>query len=185
VIYSAPALGRAGHLTITPWSYQSIGTELILAGQGSQGAAAWPSGGLVIFVPFWVPESMTVTQMFWSKGAIAGNGDMGIYNESQVLLVSAGTTAVAASANISQVINITDTTLARGRYYMAICMDTVTTLTMLRAAPEVGICQGLGLLQQAGVTLPLSTGASPATFAKAANAYIPHFGLQGYRTFGP
>ena len=56
----------------------------------------------------------------------------------------------------------------------------MTTRAVRRVVPVAGICQGLGLLQQASVTLPLATNASPATFAACTTAWIPLFGLRGY-----
>lgn len=184
-LYHPPMLARPDQITITPWSYQSLGVPLYAMNSGALStAAAWPAANLVIFVPFGVVDSMTVVSMFYGIGAAAGNVDAGIYDESQKLLVSIGTT-VAAGATTLQTLNITDTTLARGRYYMALVADTVTTLTIYRTAPAIGIAQSLGLLEQASVTLPLSTNASPAVFAKYTRAFVPLVGIQGYRTIGP
>lgn len=184
VTHVPPALARPGEVTITPWSYQCLGPALNANALVTPGAAAWPTASTVIFVPFWIPEPVTFTKMFMNIGAAAGNVDAGIYSEDGTRNISIGTTAAAGSSTL-QVFDITDTTLARGRYYMALVADTVTTLTIFRTNPAAGVCQALGLLQQAGVTLPLSTNASPATFAKYTQAYIPQFGVQGYRTLGP
>lgn len=182
--YSPAILGRPAEVTINSWSYQSLGTPLFATNSTSPAAAAWLAAGLVIYVPFAVPEAVTVTKLFYGIGAAAGNVDMGIYDEAGVLIVSKGST-VAAGANVLHLLDVTDTALARGRYYCALVADTVTTLTIFRTAPVAGIAQSLGLLEQAGVTLPLSTGASPATFAKFTRASVPLVGLQGYRSVGP
>lgn len=182
-MFTPPALAPPGEVTITPWSYQSLGPALQLLNV-TVGAAAWPAAGLAIFVPFWVPEASLVTKLFASIGAAAGNIDLGIYAEDQTLLASAGSTAVTATNDL-QVVDITDITLARGRYYMALCCDTVTTLTVLRSNVTAGVFQSIGVLEQASITLPLSTGASPATFAKYTRTYLPMFGLQLHRSFGP
>jgi hypothetical protein len=180
-----PALARPGEVIITPYSYQSLGVALRTMAQTDPAAAAWPAANLVIFVPFWVPEAVTMTKMFYGIGASGtANLDMGIYAEDGTRLVSSGSVAASGSTT-TQVIDITDTTLARGRYYMAMEADTVTTFTAFSKAPAVGICQALGLLEQASVAIPLSTNASPATFAKYTRAYIPFVGVQGYRTVGP
>ena len=152
--------------------------------QTTVAVAAWPAAGLVIFYPFGIPEAMTVTKLLYGVGGANGNVDAGIYLPNGTLVVSAGTTAAAGSANVTA-LDITDTVLARGVYYMAFVCDTVTTLTIYSKAPAVGIGQSLGLLEQASVTLPLATHASPATFAKYTRAYVPYVGLQGYRTVGP
>lgn len=175
---------RPGEVILDPWSYQSLGLVLQRMNTAGPLAVAWPAAGLVIFVPFWVPEPVTITKLFMGVGAAAGNLDCGIYAEDQTRLVSAGTTAAAGTIDL-QVFDIADTTLARGRYYMAGVASTVTTLTLMASVPLQGICQSLGLLEQAGITLPLSTGASPATFAKYTRAYMPLIGAQGYRSIGP
>lgn len=180
--YTPNTPNRLSDLYVSPWSYQSL-----IASTANQfpADALYPTAGLVIFVPFWVPEPTIVTKLWWYNGtAVAGNVDVGIYNEDATRIVSAGTTA-AAGTSTTQSVNITDTTIARGAYYMAICCSDATTQRLHAAVPSAGIPQSLGLLQQAGVTLPLSTGASPATFAKYATAYIPLFGLQCYRGVGP
>lgn len=174
---------RPGEVVVSPWSMQSIGVPMYTGGSLTIAAAAWPAIGLVIYVPFSVPEPVLVTKLWWGVGAAAGNLDCGLYQEDGTLIVSTGTTAAAGSAAV-QSVDITDTLLARGAYYMALVADTTTTLTIERSAPAAGILQSYGLLEQASVTLPLATNASPATFAKYTRAYVPLFGLQGYRTVG-
>jgi len=180
----APELARPGEVIITPTTEQSLGVAAYRASMTGWAAAAWPAANLVIFVPFYVPEPVTVTKLFAAIGVASGNIDLGIYAEDGTRLVSKGTTAAAGATDL-QVLDVTDTVLARGTYYMAMVCDTVTTLTVLSVAPAAGILQAFGLLEQAGITMPLSTGASPATFAKYTRAYLPMMGVQGYRTFGP
>lgn len=182
--FTAPGTYRPGGIVLTPWSHQSIGTSLFTTAQIAIAAAAWPAANLVIYVPFGVPEPVTITKVFYGIGAAAGNIDMGIYQPDGTRLVSLGTTAAAGASTI-QVGDIVDTTLARGVYYFALVADTVTTLTIQSRNPAAGIAQSLGLLEQASVTLPLSTNANPATFAKYTRAYVPLVGVQGYRTVGP
>lgn len=183
-MYWPSGIARPGELIISAWSQQSLGVEFAMMAVLPSTAAVWPAAGLVIYVPFVVPEPMLVTKLWYSPGVASGNIDLAINDESGNILVSAGTTAAAGSATVTP-IDVTDTVIQRGRYYMAMVADTGATLTINRAAPAAGILQSFGLLQQASVTLPLSTGASPATFAKYTQAYVPLFGLQGYRTIGP
>lgn len=181
--FTAPMRNRPGEITITPWSYQSLGVSLNAIGSGASASGAPVGANVVVYVPFGIPEPVTVTKMFNSVTASAGNFDLGIYQTDGTLLVSTGSTAFVGATG--QVVDITDTVLARGQYYMAHVVDTVVTLTIHRVVPAAGICQSLGLLQQASVTLPLATNASPATFAKYAQAFIPMFGIQAYRSVGP
>jgi len=177
---------RPPDMSITPYSYQSLGVPLRLCAQESPASQNYIGVGTVVYVPFWISESVTFTKMFWVNGAaVAGNLDVGIYGTDGTLLVSKGSTGQVGVSQL-QAVDITDTTLYRGTYYMAIVSDTSgVTQKILAVLPSAGIPQSLGLLQQASVTLPLSTGASPATFAKYASAFIPMFGVQGYKTVGP
>lgn len=181
-----PALGRPGELVITPWSYQSVGVSLTTTATALPSVNNWIAVGVAVFVPFWVPEPITVTKMFWANGsAVAGNIDAGIYDTAGTLLTSIGTTP-QATISVTQTVDVADVTLARDTYYMAMVSDTSgVTQKVLASLPVAGILQSFGLLEQAGITLPLSTGASPATFAKYTRAFIPLFGLQAYRTIGP
>jgi hypothetical protein len=184
MLYTPPSRARPGELIISPFGYQSLATSLAVLVNNDVGPLAWPTANVVIYVPFWVPDAITIYKMFLGIGTGAGNVDVGIYADDGTRLVSAGTTA-AVGSTATLIFNITDTNLARGRYYLAAVADTVTTLTIFGSQPNAVIAQALGLLQQASVTLPLSTGASPATFAKYTQAYVPNIMAQGYRTFGP
>jgi hypothetical protein len=183
--YLPPALARPGQVTITPWSYQGIGPQL-RAVAGAPSSQNYVTASLVVFIPFWVPEAVTFTKMFWVNGsAVAGNLDVGIYATDGTRLVSSGSVA-QATISVLQAVDITDTTVARGQYYMAMLSDTSgTTQKVLANVTAAGVWQSFGLLQQASVTIPLSTNASPATFAKYASAFCPMLGVQGYRTIGP
>ena len=182
IAYQPPALYRPGEITISPWSYQSIGVDLVCAGQRSLASQNYIAANVVIFVPFVVVEPMLVTRLWWANGAaVSGNIDCGIYNESAALLASTGSSG-QTPINVVQSVDIADIALARGRYYMAMVSDTSgATQKVMAALPAAGIPQSLGLLEQASVTLPLATHASPATFAIYTRAFVPLFGLQGYR----
>lgn len=183
--FTPPLVGPTD-LFITPWSLQSLGPQLQATGQRNLASQNYITASLVVYVPFWVPETVTFTKMFWLNGsAVAGALDVGIYAADGTRLVSSGSVSQAGTSRI-QVTDIGDTTVARGTYYMAILSDTSgVTQKLFALLPAAGIPQSLGLLQQASVTIPLSTNASPATFAKYASAYIPYIGVQGYRTIGP
>ena len=183
--FQPPMLARPGEVTITPWSEHSLGLALMRMGQ-TPTSAAWLAAGLVIYVPFRVAGPMVVTKLMLGIGSPNAGAlcDIGIYDPNGNLLVSAGSTVPSVSVAM-QVVDVADTVLARGTYYLAAVTDTIATLTIYRASPAAGIPQSLGLLEQASVTLPLSTGASPATFAKYTRASIPLVGLQAHRGIGP
>lgn len=147
-------------------SLQSI--HLAIAGLNFSVAAAWPAANRALYTPFLIETTVTAYKMAFEVGAQAGNCDVGIYDELGNRLVSKGSTAVGAAG--LQVIDIADTVLTPGVYYMAMNVDTTTTLTIARVNPQVLLTQVGGMQQQAvgAVTLP-----NPAVFANPASAYIP------------
>jgi hypothetical protein len=173
---------RPGEITINPWSYQSLGVPLLSMGLGVPASNNFVTANLAIFVPFWVPETVVIYKMGWGNGtAVAGNIDVGIYDEAGVRLVSTGTTAQSGTS-VVQVVDVGDTTLARGRYYLAAASDTSgATQKWIAVIPAAGIPQSLGIVQMAAAfVLPAN-----ATYAKCASAFIPLVLAQGYRTVGP
>jgi len=184
--YTPPMPGRSGEVCITPWSYQSLGVPLAATGQSAPVSANWIAVSVGVFVPFTVPESFTATKMFWQNGtAVAGNIDVGIFLEDGTRVVSAGSTA-QATISVIQTVDITDTVLARGRYYMGMTSDTSgITQKVYALAGAAGIYQSMGMLKDTACAPPLSTSANPATFVAYDLAFIPTFGVQGYRTAGP
>jgi hypothetical protein len=182
IVYQPPMLARPGEITITPWSYQSLGVSLYATGQGAPASNNFVTANLAVFIPFYVPEPMVCTKLFWGNGAaVAGNLDAGIYDTAGTRLVSTGTTAQSGTTR-AQVVDTTDTTIGRGTYYLAFASDTSgVTQKVIAVLPSAGIPQSLGLLQMAAAfVLP-----SSATYAKYASAFVPFVGVQGYRTVGP
>ena len=177
-----PILARPGEVGITPWSYQSLGVPVSVMGFAAPTSTNYITANLALFVPFWVPEAVPITKLGWMNGAaVAGNIDVGIYDESANRLVSAGSTAQSGTSRL-QVVDTTNTMLARGRYYLAMATDTSgATQKVYCVTPAIAVCQALGMLQMA-TAFPLP---NPATFAKCASAFLPHIYAQGYRTVGP
>ena len=176
---------RPGGIAINPWSMQSLGVPLCVCGQFGPATNNYVTANLAVFIPFSVPEPVVITKMGWGNGAaVTGNIDVGIYDESGNRLVSAGSTAQSGTSTL-QVVDVTDTLLSRGRYYLAMTSDTSSTSQKVIAVlPAAGICQSLGLLQMTAAP-PLASNANPAVFAKYVSAFIPLVMAQGYRTVGP
>lgn len=158
------------------WS-PAIGTRSTAFAPGTTGGAAasatWPTANLAIFIPFTLSAPYTVTQMFlWNGATATGNFDLGIYDHVGTKLVSAGSTAQSGTSVI-QVVNVTDTQLGPGLFYMALAMDG-TSGTVARTAPaRTAFCKILGMAQMASA-FPLPT---TATYATVANSFIPFFGF--------
>lgn len=131
--------------------------------------STWPAANRAIYVPVLVEDAVVVTQMAVYPTVQSGNFDVGIYSETGTRLVSKGSTAVGA-ANAPQAVDITDTPLVPGVYFLAMCVDNTTAAFLRVASGTAGYYTFCGQQQQAvgAVTLP-----DPATFANIASAYSP------------
>ncbi len=130
--------------------------------------AVWPAANRALYMPFLVEVPVTAYQMAFEVTTQSGNCDVGIYDELGNRLVSKGSTAVGAAG--IQTLDITDTVLTPGLYYMAMNVDNITA-AVTRLAPGLALhLQTVGMQQQAvgAVALP-----NPATFANPATAYLP------------
>lgn len=165
--------GNADRGVLQSWNFEAFG---FITG-GSPGSLAWPSANLALAVPVAVNFPVLVTKFYVYNGATAAdNLDIGIYDAEWHRLVSTGSTAqVGISAN--QVVDVTDTWLLPGLYYLALAMDG-TTGTVTRFSPDGRRGRAIGAAQM-GSALPL-----PATFVPAAWAQstYPLFGALGRRT---
>jgi hypothetical protein len=135
--------------------------------------AVWNTANRAFFIPFIVTEPVTVVKMWLQNaGVVSGNFDIGIYSEAYARLVSSGSTAQAGT-DVLQEVNIADTALTPGRYYMALCFDN-TTARVLSSSTSAARLKSWGLFQQdvGAVTLPAT-----ATPAAMTAAYIPNFGI--------
>lgn len=151
---------------------QIIGTSL-------PSALAWSTANTAIYIPFSVPRLCTLTDITFQKGAVAGNVNVAIYDDSATgglpgarIGSALGSTAVAATANIPQVLNITDQVLGIGRYYIGIVFDDTATLTLscFNVGSAVGTMYGT-YTEASAFTLPAT--ATPADQTAAVSIHIP------------
>lgn len=154
---------------INTMSFEAIGASII---GFSWTSLAWPTTNTAIFIPFRIAYPITIVKMFWYNGAtVSGNIDTGIYNSEGTRLVSIGSTA-QATINVIQVVDITDTTLEPGLYYMALAADnTTSTFRMLNALAVQSRSFGVYSVATSFV-LP-----SSVTYAGAITNPIPLIGL--------
>lgn len=158
-------------------SLEAIGGELNASNAGMNTALSnnWPAAANVaLFVPFGVAQAITAVKMWVQNGtAVAGNIDMGIFDAAGTMLVHKGSTAQAGISGIQE-LDITDTLLAPGRYYMGISSDTsgVTSKTFQGVMGGAYLAVFTGCYQVAA-TFPLAT----VTYAAYASVRVPWFGL--------
>jgi hypothetical protein len=116
---------------------------------------AWATQYRAIYVPVRVPQRVTVVELGVSNGTTAtGNIDIGLYDSAGTRLVSTGSTAKSASAVI-QAIDVTDTTIGPGLYYLGLNNDTTTDTVGCEIA-SAPLPAAMGVLAETlgAVTLP-------------------------------
>lgn len=119
------------------------------AGLGSQGcngnSATTPNwtANRIQYIPFYLGAQGTAYQMFCLNGTVAGNLDMGIYDAAGNRVVNKGSTAMAGASQI-QLLDITDTALDPGNYWMAFWGDSGSaTFRGLSGGTETMMALGL------------------------------------------
>lgn len=154
--------------TIHPFSWTCIGPVAQPSSASFNASGTWPSANRAIYIPFQIETEITAFQMAVYVGTQSGNLDVGIYDVNNVRLVSTGSTAVGAAG--IQLLNIADTTLSPGYYYMALCVDNTTAAFRRITQPDVLTLEVTGVQTQdvGAVTLP-----NPSVFANPPTAYLP------------
>lgn len=151
----------------------AIGFEIGAAGLGAIASQTFVSANLAIYVPFRVTKSATAYRMFCVNGATAsGNLNMAIYNSAWANQVETGSTAQSGTSTYQDV-EIADTVLAPGLYYMALSLDN-TMGTFDHAQSFSRLNRAWGIAQEAAAF------AMPATATPAAPTTvidIPLFGV--------
>ena len=161
-------------VTDPPVHIHSYDSLLEAAGDvsGTIGSVVWPTANTAIFIPFRLAAPATVRKLFWMNGSIvSGNVDAGIYDKNGVRLVSSGST-LQSGANVNQSVDVTDTVIGPGNFYLALAMDNITGTIEMTQSYTVEMLRIIGLAQQAtAFALPAT-----ATFATVLNARLPACG---------
>lgn len=107
----------------------------------------WHTANDPVAYGFALREAAVVTKLGWVNGSAAGGGvDLGIYDLAWNRLISTGA-QTGAGNGVWQWIDVTDTALAAGRYWLAHSRDNTTANRALRYSQG----QLLSVLQIAGV----------------------------------
>jgi hypothetical protein len=176
MLYTPAPIHHHYPLNITPWSEESIGIYLAAIASSSPTSGTGTVADLVYYVPFEIAVLFIVKEVGWQNGTIVGNGNaqVGVYREDGTQIVECTATTTTGTSQ-RQTIEITDTTLGRGRYYAAFRASSGTD-RFERIIPAAGLLEAAGIMQEASQTdLPAT-----ATFAAMATAYLPAFYLAGH-----
>jgi hypothetical protein len=160
-------IGGSASGVITPASMYSIGRGIATV---SPASAAWSAANRALFVPFRVTEVVVAYQMLFGCGTTGGgNADLGIYNSEYDRLVRA---SAARSASSEVIVNITDTLLLPGMYFMAMAVDGTTNIVSY-AGTNAEICHLLGVrMQESAYTLP-----DPMVPVRTTATQVPYMGI--------
>lgn len=150
------------HGVIAAGGYHSMGDAWV-----SESSSSWGTANLARYVPFVISEQVTAKGFaFRNGGTVNGTVHVGIYNIAKSLLVS--NSAAHTGTNAMQTIDITDTVLVPGFYWMAMAI-TGTTGVVFRVPIMNELARSLGFQQQASaVPLP-----STATFSNPTSTLNP------------
>lgn len=176
-VWPSQLLLPANGPVICPYHLCSLGGT---AGITVPTSSTYPAANRAIYIPLKITRPYIAKILWWLNGATAsGNIDVGIYSNQGARIISTGSTAQAGT-NVIQIVDIADTLLAPGLYYMAVAMDN-TTGTLFRGTTSSALVSAIvGLLLQASA-FPLPAIATFATHG-ATSGTVPLVGL-AERTF--
>lgn len=152
----------------------SSGGVLNRIGLATYASNTYPAASRALAIPFWIAYPFLVRKVFWFNGATAStdSADVGVYTEAGARLVSGGGTTISG-ANATQEVDVTDTLLQPGRYWMAYSQNGVTATPIMSNAGSAGNVRAAGCAQMASAYV------LPSTFTPAAIAspLIPLIGI--------
>lgn len=133
-------------------------------------SSVWPSANRALYVPVQVLKQITVYKMsIFNGSAVAGNFDLGLYDEAGTRLVSSGST-VQAGTNVPQVVDVADTVLTPGTYWLAAASNSGSGQYFRASATSVGL--NLAGMREQASAFPLP---ATATFSAVSANYLPSF----------
>lgn len=123
------------------------------------GSTAWTTANKPLAIPFRISVPMVVQQFGWRNGSgtQTDSVDIGIYDSAFNRLVSGGGTARSGGASTTQWVNVTDTALPVGAYYLATSMNGTTAgQYVAHPAMDVGRMAWLGGFDSGTDSYPLA-----------------------------
>lgn len=164
IMVSSPRMGAIG-----PFSTGQVLGDYARCGRLIGATAVWGAANGAYYQPFTIDEHQTITQLAWFNGtAVSGNCDIGVYDWAGTRLVSIGSTAQSGTSTV-QAVNIADTALSPGDYYLGMSMDNVTG-QVFRLSIHHSLCIAAGMKVQATGAFPLP---ATATFSDPTVSFNP------------
>lgn len=161
------------HLASYGFALSGNGTQIL----GAASSGTWTVANQAYYYPFSLYDWATAYQLlFWVGATSSGNIDVGIYDSQGNKIISAGSTAMSATVNTVQEINITDTLLAPGHYMLAGAVDN-TTGTVFRLAQTDELAHGSYPIYTEATAFALPATATPIQGTDA-SSFIAMVGIQ-------
>lgn len=144
----------------------------------SPASATWESGNRAVFVPIFVPTVCIAKRVWWANGATATGSatiEVGIYANAGYKPVTklVSGSATQATASVLQFVDVTDTILTPGLWWLAITASTTTNTTLFRSQVASTSVDELYRMEQATAN-PLPSPATPVK-SSAQNIWLCGF----------
>jgi hypothetical protein len=161
--------GKHGSLCTADIMHSKVATYVWASNTIWTTSTAWGTANLALYLPVILGTPATVYKMGVTNGTVInGNFDLGIYDERGVKLVSTGSTA-QSGASALQTVDVTDTILLPGTYYLALASNSTTAT--FTCATTVLLRQEATLVQEQLTAFALP---SPATLGtKSTRLFAP------------
>lgn len=153
---------------ITTGSELGIGPWVI----GTSSAGVVGASNRALACPIIIPAPVRAKRIFTRNGStVSGNIDLGIYRHDLTKIISTGSTAQSGTSTL-QFIDITDTDLPAGNYYLAYSIDN-NTGQIGTVTPFSGL-----MARMTGAFQMASAFALPTTLTPAAATAVPFIGIE-------
>lgn len=162
---------------VNAWTFGWGTTDEAVAG-AVPASATWESANRAVYYPIWVPTPCVARRVYWANGATTTGGatiEVGLYSTSGykpgAKVVSGSATQGTASE--VQFVDITDTTLTPGLWWLAVTASSTTNTTLFRGQFGSASMDELFRFDEASAN-PLPSTATPVE-SNASNLWVIGF----------
>jgi len=158
---------------ISPYTFGwgSAAHERVVGSEAT--SATWESASRAVYMPIFIPTPTILTRVWWANGATTSGGatiEVGLYRDAGykpgAKIVSGSATQGTASQ--VQFVDVTDTFLLPGLYWIAVTSSSATNTTMFRGTPADASLDAVLRMQEASAS-PLPATATPVESAVTNN----------------
>lgn len=173
-MYTAPALEPA------PPMVSTLGIWGALQLTGPPASATFELANRAAYIPLIVPATCVIRRLWWANGATVSasyNVDCGVYRDAGhkpgAKLISTGSTAQGTASQI-QFVDVTDTVLAPGLYWIAMVCSSASA-TFFRSSALINFDATARFMETSALPLPATATPVAAAATGANNLYLCGF----------